>query len=272
MEHTTQLTDIPSYEAILSRMRASLVERDPSFTALDASDPAMKVLEVAAWRELLLRHQIEEAMKANLLAFAKHKDLDHLALFYGVERQAGEEDESYRIRIQTKIKGWSTAGTAEHYRYHALSADIRVKDARVESPMPGLVRISILSKEGSGTPSEALLKTVQAAVLKDDIRMLTDKVEVVGYRIIPVRIVARVSLYPNASERSVELARTQVVKRLEETKSLGWDLTRSWITAQLFVEGIQSVEVLAPKTDLVVADQECVTLEGVEIEVAGYRW
>ncbi len=44
-----------SFEEIFSRMKEELVRRDESFTALVESDPAMKVLEVAAWRELLLR-------------------------------------------------------------------------------------------------------------------------------------------------------------------------------------------------------------------------
>lgn len=43
-----------SYEEIFSRMKEELVKRDASFTELVESDPAMKVLEVTAWRELLL--------------------------------------------------------------------------------------------------------------------------------------------------------------------------------------------------------------------------
>ena len=45
--------------------------------------------------------------------------------------------------------GSSTAGGAAWYRYQALSADERVKDAAVSSPEPGQVSIAILSKEGA---------------------------------------------------------------------------------------------------------------------------
>lgn len=76
-----------SYEEIFSRMKEELVKRDASFTGLVESDPAMKVLEVAAWRELLLRERINEAVKSNLLKFATGEDLDNLAEFYGVERE-----------------------------------------------------------------------------------------------------------------------------------------------------------------------------------------
>ncbi len=68
-----------NFEEIFSRMKEELVRRDESFTALVESDPAIKILEVAAWRELLLRERINEAVKSNLLKFATGEDLDNLA-------------------------------------------------------------------------------------------------------------------------------------------------------------------------------------------------
>ena len=59
-----------SYELILSRMQEALVAKDPQFSALVESDPAIKVLEIAAWREFLLRQRVNDAVRANLLAFA----------------------------------------------------------------------------------------------------------------------------------------------------------------------------------------------------------
>ncbi|MFL3876284.1 hypothetical protein wTkk_000201 [Wolbachia endosymbiont of Trichogramma kaykai] len=62
-----------NFEEIFSRMKEELVK---NFTALVESDPAIKVLEVAAWRELLLRQRINESVKSNLLKFATGEDLD----------------------------------------------------------------------------------------------------------------------------------------------------------------------------------------------------
>lgn len=151
-----------NFEEIFARMKEELVKHDASFTALVESDPAMKVLEVAAWRELLLRERINEAVKSNLLKFATGNDLDNLAEFYGVERENGENDESFRKRIKAKIVGWSTGG---NYRFQALSADRRVKDALVKSKVPGSVEISILSTELStnGIASEELLDCKKAS-------------------------------------------------------------------------------------------------------------
>ncbi|WCR54408.1 MAG: hypothetical protein PG981_001430 [Wolbachia endosymbiont of Ctenocephalides orientis wCori] len=114
-----------NFEEILSRMKEELVHRDETFSALVETDPAIRILEVAAWRELLLRQRINEAAKANLLKFAGGTDLDHLAEFYGVGRKDEEDDENFKERIKAKIKGWSTGESKEHYRYYALSADIR---------------------------------------------------------------------------------------------------------------------------------------------------
>ena len=79
-----------SFETILAAMRADLEGRLPGWTAaVLESDPANKILEVAAYRELLLRQRINEAIRACLLAFAQGSDLDHLSAFYAVSRLEG---------------------------------------------------------------------------------------------------------------------------------------------------------------------------------------
>ncbi len=165
---TPNIIEKLSYEEIFSRMKEELVRRDETFSALVESDPAVKIMEVAAWRELLLRERINEAVESNLLKFAVGEDLDNLAEFYGVERQKEEEDERFRKKVKAKIKGWSTCGSKEYYRYHALSADSRVKDALVESPIPGKVQISILSTQLSttGIALEELLEIVKSRLLE----------------------------------------------------------------------------------------------------------
>jgi len=260
------------FEEIFSRMKEELVHRDARFSALTESDPAIKILEVAAWRELLLRQRINDAAQANLLAFARDSDLDHLAEFYGVIRKESENDEFLRKRVKAKIVGWSTAGSKEHYRYHALSADIRVKDAQVVSPIPGSVEISILSTEDNGVPSEELLEIVRSHVTRDDIRMLTDTLTVIGCGIIPITIHAKVHIYPTASKDVVEAAKEQFIKDLESAKGLGWNVTRSWIIAHLFAEGVQNIELTEPIEDIIVRDNECVTLHDLSIRLVGRNW
>jgi phage-related baseplate assembly protein len=135
------------YEAILEEMIADLRARDPSYTEILESDPGVKILEVAAARELTLRQRVNDALRATLLRFAIGADMDNLAAFYGVTRLLDEDDEALRLRTIERIMGSSTAGGAAWYRYQALTADDRVKDAAVSSPAPGEVLVSILSDE-----------------------------------------------------------------------------------------------------------------------------
>ncbi|WP_396078165.1 baseplate assembly protein [Candidatus Wolbachia massiliensis] len=240
-------------------MKEELVRRDANFTALEESDPAIKILEGAALRELLLRQRINEAAKSNVLKFATGNDLDNLAEFYGIERQEGEEDERFRKRIKAKIVA---GGSKEHYRYHALSADSRVKDALVESPMPGSVRISVLSTELS-TTSEELLNIVRERVNQDTIRVLTDTITVVGCNIIKIDIHSKISI---KNPDIIETAKKQFIEKFELAKRLGWNVTRSWIIANLFVEGVENVELIEPKEDVVVLGNECAVLGHVQLE------
>ncbi|UIP93048.1 baseplate J/gp47 family protein [Wolbachia endosymbiont of Anopheles demeilloni] len=243
-----------NFEEIFSRMKEELVK---SFTALVESDPAMKVLEVAAWRELLLRQRINESVKSNLLKFATGEDLDNLAGFYGVERQKEEDDERFRKRIKAKIVA---CGSKEYYRYYALSADSRVKDALVESPIPGKVQISILSTQLS-TASEELLKIVKKQVTRDDIRVLTDTVTVISCNITEIDIHSRMSISPVISEEEIK---KQFIKKFEANRRLGWDVTRSWIIANLFVKGVENVELIEPREDVVVLGNECANLRNLK--------
>ncbi|WP_264329210.1 baseplate assembly protein [Wolbachia endosymbiont (group A) of Andrena hattorfiana] len=262
---TPNIIEKLSYEEIFSRMKEELVRRDETFSALVESDPAVKIMEVAAWRELLLRERINEAVESNLLKFAVGEDLDNLAEFYGVEREKEEEDERFRKRIKAKIMGWSTCGSKEYYRYHALSADSRVKDALVESPIPGKVQISILSTQLSTTSivPEELLEIVKKQVTRDDIRVLTDTVTVMGCNITEIDIHSRISTNCITSEEEIK---KQFIKKFELAKRLGWSVTKSWIIANLFVDGVENVELVEPKENVVVLGNECANLRNLKIE------
>ncbi|MCX8018636.1 MAG: baseplate assembly protein, partial [Rhodocyclaceae bacterium] len=100
------------YEAILASLKADLSARLPELAPVLQleSEPLVKLLQVAAWRELVLRQRINEAAKSQLLAFATGSDLDHLAAFYGVARLPQEDDEALRGRVRARIMGFANAG------------------------------------------------------------------------------------------------------------------------------------------------------------------
>ncbi|MFP3028322.1 MAG: baseplate J/gp47 family protein, partial [Wolbachia sp.] len=199
------------------------------------------------------------------LKFARGEELDNLAEFYGAERQDGEEDERFRKRIKARIVGSSTGGSKDHYRFQALSADSRVKDALVESKVPGSVEISILSTELStnGIASEELLDIVRKRVTRDDIRVLTDTITVIGCNITEIDIHSRMSI---SSIISKEEIKEQFIKKFKASRRLGWNVTTSWIIANLFVEGVENVELIEPREDVVVLGNECAVLSYVKLD------
>ena len=258
-----------SFETIFSELQTEFQSRYPDYSALLASDPAVKLLEVAAYREVLLRNRINTAAKASLLAFAAGSDLDHLAAFYGVTRLTDETDEALRLRTRQRIIGFANAGGAAHYRYWALSASPEVADVEVDSPEPGRVRISVLAKGEADTVPGAVLDAVRAVVLRDDIRVLTDTVEVVPAVLIPITVAARIWLYPDTPMAAFDAIEARFKEALAAQSGLGWDLTPSWVIGELQRPGVHKVELLAPTTDIRANATQAVRLMHLNLEFAG---
>lgn len=262
------------YEAIVAAMLADYQARDPAFTALLESDPAYKVLEVAAFRELLIRQAANEDVKAVLLAFATGSDLDQVAARYNVQRlvlvpaddttvpptpAVMESDESLRRRVQLSFEGFSTAGPTGAYIFHALGADARVLDANAESPSPGQVEVAVLSNIGNGTAPADLLAAVNATLSANDVRPLTDQVLVKSAEIVPYSVTASLTVYAGPdSEVVLAAAKSALDAYVESSHRLGRDVTRSGLFAALHREGVQNVALTSPASD-VVADWDQVT-------------
>ena len=266
---TPAVIETLSFETIFTELQTEFQSRYPDYSALLASDPAVKLLEVAAYREVLLRNRINAAAKASLLAFATGSDLDHLAAFYGVTRLLNENDEALRLRTRQRIIGFANAGGAAHYRYWALSASPEVADVEVDSPAPGQVRISVLAKGEDETVPNAVLAAVRAVVLRDDIRVLTDTVEVVPAELIPVTVAARIWLYPDTPMAAFEAIGARFKEALAAQSGLGWDLTPSWVIGELHRPGVHKVELHSPTTDIRANANQAVRLMHLNLEFAG---
>jgi len=85
--------DALSYASIRQALIADFLARYPAYDLnLLEVDPAVKILEVAAYRELILRALINDKARALLLASAQRGDLDQLGVYYGVNRQTVRGD------------------------------------------------------------------------------------------------------------------------------------------------------------------------------------
>lgn len=250
---------------ILNQMKTKFIEISPEFTAYVESDPLIKLMEVTAYRELLLRQRINQAAKANLLTFATGTDLDSLATFYGLNRKENETDEKFRERIKAKIEGWSSAGSKAAYKFHALNSDSRVKEVNADSPELGLVRISILSKENGGIVSEDLLQSVNDYMQREDIRVLTDTVQIVACELIDVSVQAKIRLMSSTPPEFLQTIKTSFQNAFNSTAGLGVSFSRSWIISNLFIDGVKDVQLLEPAQDITVSETACARLIDVEL-------
>jgi phage-related baseplate assembly protein len=272
------------YEAILAAMLADLQARDPVFTALVESDPAYKILEVAAYREVILRQRVNDATKAVMLAFAQGSDLDQIGANFGLARLqidpgdpvavppvafTMEPDADFRARIQLSFEGYTTAGSEGSYVFHGLSADGDVKDIQAVSPEPGDVTVYVLSRTGTGTASPELIAKVNTTLSADRIRPMTDRVTVLSASIVGYTINAELVMYPGPDPEVVRQASLAAVTEYAESqRRIGYDVTLSGLYAALHQPGVQRVNLIAPTTTLVIDDGEASNCTAITVTAA----
>jgi phage-related baseplate assembly protein len=273
------------FETIFSAMLEDLQVRDPSFTALVESDPAYKILEVAAYREVLMRQRVNDAARATMLAYALGTDLDQIGALFGVPRlvitpanpsavppvaAVMESDADFRRRIQLSLEGFSTAGPEGAYVFHALGASGDVLDASATSPSAGQVLISVLSRIGSGTASAGLIAAVNTALNADSVRPLTDSVTVQSATIVNYTVTASIYTYPGPDSAAVmAAANAALTEYIDAMHRIGKDVTRSGIFAALHQPGVQRVILTAPSADLTISATQASWCTAKTITYAG---
>ena len=270
------------YQEALTDFRALM---GGNWSAALESDPVVKLLEKAAYDKMMSRARINDAAKALLLAFARGSDVDHLAANYNVKRLTVveadpsavppieaqyESDDSLVERTLFAFEGLSIAGPRDAYVFHAMSADGRVADARVGSPSPAIVEVSILSRIGDGVASEDLLEVVREALSDEDVRPLGDRVIVRSAGLIGYRIEAVLYLYPGPEiELILAEARSSLDRYINTQRRLGRDIRRSAIHAALHVSRVQRVELVHPVADVVVLDHQAANCTGFSVAFGG---
>ena len=262
------------FEAIYQEMMDEFRRIYPDWTAALESDPVVKLLEVAAYREMLIRARINDAARAVMLAYAGGSDLEHLAALFGVTRLNDETDTRLRARTQLSLEGFSTAGPTLSYVFHALSASQEVRDVTVSSPEPGQVRVVVLAEPSdtypNGVPNAALIQSVDAKVSAEDVRPLTDFVSVIPAEVIlyTVRVDLLVASGPDAAV-VLASAETALSSYVEQQFGLGRDVTISGLHAALHQVGVTRVDLIQPAATMNIEPHQAARCSGFEIRISG---
>ena len=280
------------YETLLAERKATLIslypaEQQAAITRTLAleSEPLVKLLQENAYRELILRQRVNEAAKANMVAWATGADLDQLGANNGVTRltlraavnstlpptaAVMESDDNFRMRIAAAFEGLSVAGPSGAYEYHAKSADGRIADVSATSPAPAEGASTVLSREGDGTASADLLAIVANALNDEDVRPVADRVRVQAAAIVSYRVDATLFLYPGPEAEPIRAAaEAKLLAFINAQSRLGRDIRQSALYAALHVEGVQRVELAQPTADVVLDKTQAAWCSGYSIRVGG---
>lgn len=262
-----------SFETIRGELLADMAAR-MSVDGMDydtqvlESDPSVKILEVAADREVILRARVNGAAKALLLSLAQRNDLANLGVLFGVQRAtispAGvdafgsavpvvmETDASLRNRIQLAPQAFSVAGPSGAYEWNVLLAAPTVTSVGIVA-IPGTGRVNVypLVAGGDGTPSTAVLNAIRTQLQADDVRPLTDQVSVIAPKIqrVTIDVTLLVKQGPDPAIL-VAAARVALQNYADARHSVGTPLYKSGIDAAAQGPGVEDVIINSPSTDV----------------------
>ncbi len=272
---TPRVIETVSYASILDQAIADLKERFlKSGITYDVgnleTDPAKILVEVSSAREIIIRQRINDAAKANLIAYASGSDLDHLAAFYDVTRLAGENDIQLRARVVLAIQARSPGGSSYWYKQAALRADTRIKDVVVyrETFWP-IIHVAVLSSQDGGVPDQAMRDAVTAEIMSERVRLLNDTIIVEAAVTQTVDLAADVWLLPDASSNLVTDLEGILRKAWQEESGVGFDLEISWLESRLHVEGVKKVVVTSPSASIINSEGSATALGTITLTNKG---
>ncbi|RXD02488.1 baseplate assembly protein [Sphingomonas sp. UV9] len=272
-----------SFDQIVDQMIAKLRVDLPAFDATVDSDPAVKVLHVAAYRELIVRQAFQDGALQLFVAYATGARLDHLAALVGVTRQIVtpanpatgavaiyEDDDRLRQRIVLAPESFSVAGPELAYVKHAKDASADVLDASATSPAPGEVLVSVLYRGGDGTAPAELIAKVAAIVTAPGIRPLGDHVAVASAKIVPFVVNARLITFTGPDPALIVATSLVALQAfLAENRKLGRTITRSGLIAALSQAGVHRVD-LDLGADVVCDGTQAANCVAIAVTHGGY--
>lgn len=276
--------EMPLFKEQKALRLAELQGLDSTFNALLESDPAMKLLEILVYREMVNIARFNSGVLAVLIAYAKGADLDQLGANYDVARQVVtpaddstippveavmEDDESYRQRIRLSWYARNTAGAREAYEYYARGVGSIVLDAHAYGPPdtePGYVDVYVLSAEGDGTPSADLMAAVNDALSPEDVRPLTDFVTVKAPDIIRYSVDATlvISTGPD-TDAVVTAAKEALASYAAGVHKIETDVSIAGIYAALKQAGVDDVILRSPTATIPIGVGQAAWCESVTL-------
>lgn len=258
-----------SFTQIRDEIRADYLklmrEEYPDADLFD-SDPASKLIDVVAAREVILRQRVNDGAKACLYPFSEDADLDNLVSFFNTEREdlpeidpetkrlKKESNESLRERGLLAFDQFSTAGAPSAYAFHTKKVGIPLGLADMKSitPKAGDVQIVLLfsdhtdklDKEGKVIEGITIKRgIIENYLSRDDIKPQTDRLIVDNAKVKKVRVKATIFV-PIGVDKGI--VTTFAISRLQlyadSRYRIGADIPLSGLYAALTVPNVERVK------------------------------
>lgn len=182
-----------------------------------------------------------------------------------------ESDSFYRDRIRQAPESFSNAGSEGAYIFHTKSASSLITDVLVTSENPGEVDIYILL-EGGELPETEMLETVESYLSKNNVRPLTDLVQVrsptqVNYGIELRYFIAKSDALNAAS--IITKVNSAVADFVTWQKSkIGRDINDTELYWRIRSAGAKRAQILSPNFQAV-ADNSVAVADSIQVEYAG---
>lgn len=182
-----------------------------------------------------------------------------------------EDDENFRNRLYLAPEGFSTAGSAEAYKFHCLKFSEQISDINVFSENPGEVTIIILLKNGV-IPEEVFLNELLNYINDSSIRPLTDKVLVEAPKTINYSINLTYYIKKSDSDRE-ETINQKINEAIDEyidwqKECIGRDINPSFLIGKMINAGAKRVEIETPIFSIV-DDKSVAVLENKTVQYGG---
>ncbi|RZJ62938.1 MAG: baseplate J protein [Acidovorax sp.] len=287
------------FEVVLASLRADLLRLYPAAAdVIDLeSEPLIKLLQVAAYREVLIRARINDAARAVMLPWAVGTDLDNLAARYDLARLSGEDDERLRARVLMGYHALSAAGSPDSWRLRALSVSVDVRQVDVWSDRPGRVKVCLLARVAApvvqasaeqqaigralfgehpqaqshslcwrvAAVGDAIVGQAERALLAEDVRPLTVDVDVTAARVLPLAVSATLVHPPGPDGSLIAAAAAQRVRQLGQRAAFRVDVTRAAIVAALMGDGIRDAVLATPAADVAAGQGEVPVITSINV-------
>lgn len=231
-------------------------------SALPESDPICKTLELLAYRELMARQRMREAVRACFLSTATRADLLRLSALIIPDNEAAavvaNGEAALRGRVVDEFRDIHTAGSRGAYIALAgQAADPGVlQDVAVARRGPGVVGVTLLYRPASDLSGRAKARADVVAHLGDEaVRPIGQQVIVGDASIVSYRIRASLGIRDRLGAAETLSAAAQSAQRfVNERYGFGRTVYRTAILSALQRPGIDYIVLDGLKDDVDVID------------------